>query len=190
MTREQPLETTATLLDRVRGGDQLARERLFERYLPSLRRWAHGRLPAASRGTSETDDLVQLTLLRASKHLDGFEHQRPGSFFAYLRTILLNALRDEVRRAGHGSMDPMLDEPASPDASLLEQTIGKEAMEAYERALVSLPEVQQEAVILRIELGFSHQEIADAIGSPSPDAARMLVSRALVQLAKTLEEHR
>ncbi len=43
--RMQTEETTALLLDRAGGGDGAERERLAARYLPMLRRWAHGRLP-------------------------------------------------------------------------------------------------------------------------------------------------
>jgi RNA polymerase sigma-70 factor (ECF subfamily) len=48
----------------------------------------------------------------------------------------------------------------------------------------------REAVILRLEFGFSHREIADAIGSPSANAARMLVSRAVEKLARGMSHHR
>ncbi len=65
---------------------------------------------------------------------------------------------------------------------------GDDTLEAYERALEKLPEIQKQAVLLRIEFGYSHQEIADAIGSPSANAARMMVSRALVQLAESMDE--
>src|SRR5262245_58685278 len=40
------LDTTIRLLERIREGDAAARETLIQRYLPPLRRWAHGRLPA------------------------------------------------------------------------------------------------------------------------------------------------
>jgi DNA-directed RNA polymerase specialized sigma24 family protein len=35
-------------------------------------------------------------------------------------------------------------------------------------------------------MGFSYQEIAVMIGKPSPDAARVAVSRALVRLAEVM----
>jgi DNA-directed RNA polymerase specialized sigma24 family protein len=45
-------------------------------------------------------------------------------------------------------------------------------------------------VILRLEFGYSHAEIAEALGKPSPDAARMVVARALVTLGKWLDDAR
>ena len=49
-----------------------------------------------------------------------------------------------------------------------------------------LGERDREAVILRVEFGYSHEEIAEAIGSPSANAARMTVARALVRLAEEM----
>jgi hypothetical protein len=42
-------EPTVVLIRRIRAGDAAAREDLVRRFLPILRRWAHGRLPAQLR---------------------------------------------------------------------------------------------------------------------------------------------
>jgi RNA polymerase sigma-70 factor (ECF subfamily) len=60
-------------------------------------------------------------------------------------------------------------------------------MERYEEALGALDERQREAVILRIEFGYSHEEVAEALGAPSANAARMIVTRALVRLSELLD---
>ena len=185
------LESTAMLFAQVREGDSQARERLFTKYLPLLRRWAHGRLPQYARDLADTDDLVQVSLLRALNHIEEFEPRREGAFIAYLRRIVLNAVRDEIRRVVRRPNAVALSEDLPTQApSLLEKAIGKEAVEAYEAALTALPEEKQEAVILRIEFGMSYPEIAEALGAPSANAARMMVVRATVQLAEALDEHR
>ncbi len=189
--RAPALESTASLLAKAREGDAAARERLFARVLPPLRRWAHRRLPPQARDLAETDDLVQVTLLRAFNHLEGFEPRGQGAFLAYLRQILLNAVRDEIRRAARRPERQELDEGlADPGPSALETALGRERLAQYEAALAALPAEQQEAVIMRIELGFTHQEIADALGKPSANAARMVVARALVVLAEAMHERR
>ena len=183
------LESTASLLAKVRIGDEPARERLVERYLRALQRWARGRLPRFARDLSDTDDLVQITFLRALDHVDRFEHRKPGSFLAYLRQILLNEIRSQIRRAaGRPGVEGLDDEQVGQDPSPLEQAIGKEALDTYEAALAELPLEQQEAVILRVELGFTNPEVAQALGSPSTNAARMKVVRALVRLAEVMNE--
>ncbi len=185
--RPADLTATVVLLERVRTGDAAAREALFERYLPVLRRWSHGRLPAYARGMADTDDLVQVTLSRALAHLDTFEYRHEGAFLAYLRQSVLNAVRQEIRRAsrtpsGH-EPDP---ERPDPGLSVVERVIGREAVERYERALLDLTEDQRQAVMLRLEFEYSYPEIAEAMGRPSANAARMMVVRALVRLAEVL----
>src|SRR5262245_29742384 len=83
------LESTFTLLDRARNGDDHALEELFHRHLGPLQRWARGRLPNWARDLSDTDDLVQDTLLRTFKHLDGFDPRGVGALQAYLRQAIV-----------------------------------------------------------------------------------------------------
>jgi RNA polymerase sigma factor (sigma-70 family) len=181
------LDSTATLLERVRGGDGVARERLFARVLPVLTRWAHRRLPAGARDLAETDDLVQVTLTRALARLDGFESRGEGAFLAYLRQILLNLVRDEIGRARSRPSRAELDDTyADPGPSILERTVRRDTLERYEAALAELPAEQREAILMRIEFGYSHEQIARALGKPTANAARMTVARALLAVARTM----
>jgi RNA polymerase sigma-70 factor (ECF subfamily) len=185
---EERTSATAVLLNRARGGDVEAREELFERFIPVLRRWAHRRLPLHARDLNETSDLVQITLLRALNRIDEFEARGEGAFLAYLRRILLNVVREEIRRSARRGPHESLEETlASPYASLAEQVVGLEQMERYQRALETMSEEQQQAVLLRLEFGYTYEQIADAIGKPSPDAARMTVVRAIDQLAQMID---
>jgi len=68
--------------------------------------------------------------------------------------------------------------------------LGREALAAYERALGRLTGEQHDAVVLRMELGFTHAEVAQALGLPTPNAARMAVARALVRLTEVLDEEK
>lgn len=182
-----PLASTVQLIESARGGNIEARELLVARFLPLLRRWAHGRLPRPARGMIDTDDLVQITLMRALNSLEDFEHRREGAFIAYLRRIVINAVRDELRRTGRRPKgDELVDDLVDTAPSLVEEAIGRELVERYEAALSHLEEGQQEAVILRIEFGYTYPEIAEAIGAPSANAARMTVTRALSRLAGTM----
>ena len=184
------LESTATLLNKVQGGDDNAREMLCSIYLPVLTRWAHGRLPEYARDLAETDDMVQATLLQALAKLDSFVPLREGSFLAYLRKIMLNNIRMEIRRHNRVSDKAQLErsvEAVATDPSVIEQTIGTETLERYEEALMMLTERSREAVILRVEFGYSFPEIATAIGCNSANAARMIVSRAVLQMAELMK---
>ena len=183
----QPLETTADLLGKVRSGDAAATDRLVKRYLPILRRWAHGRLPGHARDLADTDDLVQVTLLKALDKVGTFEPQREGAFLAYLRRIFLNSMKDEIRRVNRRPQRKDVDDELLVDPALVVQAVGVETLVSYEAALAKLPETTQEAIILRVEFGFSYAEIAEAIESPSANAARMTVSRGLAKLAEEMD---
>jgi RNA polymerase sigma-70 factor (ECF subfamily) len=180
--------STADLLQRARHGDREAVNELFGRYLPSLRRWARGRLPRWTRDVRDTDDMVQETLVQTLKHLDSFELRHEGALQAYLRQALVNKVRDEVRRVGrHAVPDAIVDDHADPAASPLEEAIGREALTRYEAALHRLRTDEREVIIARVELGMSYQQIAAGHGKSSADAARMAVSRALVRLAEEMD---
>lgn len=187
----EDLESTADLLAQIRENRPSARERLFRRYIPDLTRLAHGRLPTRARGLVDTDDLVQSTLIRALEHVKDFEPEREGAFLAYLRRILFNAIIDEARRVKRApAFGPIHEDLANDDRSPLEDAIGAERLRAYEAALDELTDAQRDAVVGRLEYGYSYGRLAKELGSPSANAARMLVSRAVVRLAELMQEHR
>lgn len=183
------LANTTQLIRRYRGGDTAARDQLVDRYLPMLRQWARGRLPHYGREMAETDDLVQITFLRALNKLETFESEKPGAFLAYLRTILLNAMRDEIRRGQRKPNQlPLSEEQVAAQGSIVENLVGSELLDAYESALGKLGEVQRLAVIMRVEFGMTYPEIAVELERPSTNATRMLVTRALKELAASMPE--
>jgi len=47
---------------------------------------------------------------------------------------------------------------------------------------------EREAIVARIELGYTHEELAGMLGKPSANAARMAVERAIVRLARCMRE--
>ena len=183
-------ESTFHLLERARAGDQDALELLFARHLGPLRRWISGRLPRWARDLADTDDLVQDTLLRTFRKIDAFEPRGVGALQAYLRQAVLNRLRDELRRKGRAPEATDLEGLELEDArSPLEEAIGREALDSYERALERLKPEEREAIIARLEMGFTYEELAQALGKPSPDAARKAAQRALVRLAEEMKRN-
>jgi RNA polymerase sigma-70 factor, ECF subfamily len=183
---EGPLdpETTIELLGRVKDGDAAARDRLIGRCLPPLRRWARGRLPVYARDMLDTDDIVQDTVLSALRRLDCFEARREGALQAYLRQALANRIKDVIRAKRRRPVRADLPtDPVDDAASPLEEAIGSENTERYEAAMLRLRDVDREAIVARIELRYSYQEVAVALGKPSADAARVAVARAVYRLA-------
>ncbi|MDJ0652654.1 MAG: sigma-70 family RNA polymerase sigma factor [Xanthomonadales bacterium] len=183
------LTTTRELIARSNAGEVIARDLLAEKCLPVLTRWARGRLPKYGRDLSETDDLVQITLVRALNNLEDFEAKHPGAFLAYLRTVLLSVVKDEVRRTSRARQRIVLAESVRLRTAEGPDSIADlEDLEAFEAAVNRLPEPKRTAVILRVELGLDFESIARELECPSANAARMMVQRALAALVKELPE--
>ena len=181
-------ESSIELIRLAQNGDQRALDRLCERYLPRLKGWAHGRVPTRLRSILDTDDLVQDTLLKTVRRVDNLHAEREGAFNVYVRQALLNQVRDQLRRVQRSPdiVDVAHHEQVERNASPLEEAIGRDTVARYEAALGRLRPGDREAIIARVELGYSYDEVALAIGKPTADAARMAVGRALVHLAEEM----
>ena len=180
-------DTTFRLLERLRAGDQAALDALYARYLAPLRRWASGRLPRYARDLGDTDDLVQETLIHTFRRIESFEPRREGALQAYLRQALMNRIRDELRRVGrrgpHTTDSQLTDASPSP----LEQAIGQQQTERYEDAMSRLRAEDREMIIARLEMGYSYEQLAEALGKPTADAARKAAQRAVLRLAEEMK---
>ena len=100
---------------------------------------------------------------------------------------MLNRLRDEVRRKARRpdatDLEGLEDDTVR---SPLEAAIGRQAIEDYEEALGRLRPEEREAIIARVEIGYTYEELAEALGKPSADAARKAARRALLRLAEEM----
>jgi RNA polymerase sigma-70 factor (ECF subfamily) len=180
--------TSRQLLRRARAGDRAAIDELFCRHLPALRRWAHGRLAGWARNVHDTSDMIQDVALRTFRRLGSFEPTREKALQAYLRQAVHNRIADEYRRiAVHGLGgrldDGMVDEGPSP----FDLTVSADIEARYRRALSRLSPRDQELVAARVELGYSHEQLALMSGRRSPDAARVALRRALVRVAAEMD---
>jgi len=181
-------ESTTRLLARARAGDISALDTLFSRHAAPIKRWARGRLPRWARDVADTDDLVQETLLQTFKRIDSFEPQTEDALQAYLRQAVMNRVRDELRKhTRRPTADPldsqMIDDGPSPH----DQAVALQTMERYEQALSHLTEMERSAIIGRVEMDLSYDELAQVLEKPSRDAARKTAQRALVRLAEEMK---
>lgn len=176
--------TTAWLLDRVRAGDGTARSQLVRRIEPLLRRFAQGRIPAMLRRREDTADLVQRTWAHVLDKLDRIEAREPGAFFAYLRTVLINALRESLRREAAAPLAIHGEQAEATLAMLPAAEVDPVDWIAYEQSLATLAPEHRGLVLMRFEFGMSYVEIAAEIGE-SPDGVRMKLQRAIARMAQS-----
>lgn len=182
-------ESTLRLIECAKAGDRNALERLLVRYGPRLRRWTHRRLPDWARSLSDTDDLVQVTLVRTMSNLGQFVPDGKAGFQNYLRRAMANAIRDEIRKARARPAMTTLD-PAVPadEPSSLDRLVGRQRLERYEAALARLTPPERDAVVARLEFGFTHAELASVLGKNTSDAARKFCGKAIARLLTLMNE--
>jgi RNA polymerase sigma factor (sigma-70 family) len=131
----------------------------------------------------ETSDVVQETVMAALRRLDGLQAQRQGALQAYLRQAVLNRIRDVVRyHRRRPAYTPLPEQLLDPGTSPLEQAIGAENLERYEAALQRLRPADREAIVARLEMQYTYEELAVALGKRTAGAARLAVTRAMKRL--------
>jgi RNA polymerase sigma-70 factor (ECF subfamily) len=127
-------------------------------------------------------------MVKTTRRLGNFQTHSPGAFPAYLRTAILNRIRDEARRtAVKPEFKPLEGTEETYSPSPLETVIGQDLAERYEEAMMRLKEDERSAIFLRIEMDMAYEDIAEALSRPSAEAARLVVHRALLRLAQEIE---
>ena len=182
---------TEDLFQRAKRGEGGALDQLFARYLPRLRRWAHGRVPIWARDSVDTGDLVQETAIKAYSGFTNFEAHHKGALFDYLRRALCNRINDQFRHASRHSAPVALDENRhDAGASPLDAAIGAQDRRRYERAVQRLRAADRAAVVGRVDMGYSYEQLAVVLKKPTAEAARVAVRRALMRLKDEVDSER
>jgi RNA polymerase sigma-70 factor (ECF subfamily) len=178
--------TTFRLLEKIRRGDNEALGTLIGHLLPSLNRWARGRLPAWARHGNDTADLVQDAVLKALPHLDRFEPRRRKALRTYLQMSVRNRIRDEIRRADVRDAGASRVDVPPPPPSPFEALARSQQQQRYSAGLARLSAADRELVVARVEMGWSYEQIAFVTERKSADAARMAIKRAIQRLAEAM----
>jgi RNA polymerase sigma-70 factor (ECF subfamily) len=178
-------ETSFELLRRARAGDAAAVDDLCTRYLPRLRRWASGRIPAGARGVMDTGDVALEVLYKAIRQLKTFEPRAEWSFQSYLRSAVLNRIRD-LARAQRPPADALDEQHPSLEPSPLERAITAEGLDRYEAALARLRAEDRDLIVARFEWGLDHQELAELFGRPTAASSRVATHRAVAALVQEM----
>lgn len=175
-------DDTALML-RYRDGDMAAFETLYARHRVSLFRFVLRH--TANRQLAE--DVFQETWSRIIRNSSRY---RPNArFTTYLYHIARNCMIDQYRRtanqpaAGPNIERERIDDLASSDNPLTNAAAADTAL-TIERALLTLPDEQREAFLLKEEAGFTLQEIAEITG-----VGRETVKSRLRYALGSLREH-
>ena len=168
------------------GGDRPATERLLASIRPLVVRYCRARVGRQERSFASADDVAQEVCLAVLTALPSYRDQgRP--FLAFVYGIAAHKVADSHRSAARNRSEPV---PEVPDAPETEAGPEQRAMQGeltgqMAQLLRVLPEKQREILLLRVVVGLSAEETADAVGS-TPGAVRVAQHRALSRLRKTL----
>jgi RNA polymerase sigma-70 factor (ECF subfamily) len=199
------------LVERLRAGDELAFMALVERYQPAMLRIA--RMYVATAAVAE--EVVQEAWLGVLKGLDGFEGR--SSLRTWIFRILVNIAKSrgarEARSVPFSSVwapdpdaEPAVDlerffpdsherspghwaaAPATWETVPEDRLLSKETIARVTGAIEGLPPNQREVIRLRDVLGWSSQEVCNALDL-SETNQRVLLHRARAKVRRALEEY-
>jgi RNA polymerase sigma-70 factor (ECF subfamily) len=180
-----PTDIAATVADAV-GGDRRAMERLLSQVRPLVVRYCRARVGRQERSFASADDVAQEVCLAVLTALPSYRDQgRP--FLAFVYGIAAHKVADAHRAAARNRSEPVADVPDEPDdqAGPEQHAMRGELSGEMAELLKVLPPKQREIVVLRVVVGLSAEETADAVGS-TPGAVRVAQHRALSRLRAAL----
>lgn len=150
------------LLSKAQGGSSTALHALIERWRRWLRRRATGRLPDWARGHGvDTSDIVQDSLVRMMAPLLSFTPEHPGALRSYLRRVVDNRIRDELRKRRRV---PFTGDLRDDLRDSTDRFAGVETRDRYRKALDRLKRRDRRLVSGRLDVGLSIRELAHMDG--------------------------
>ncbi len=180
-----PGDIAATVVDAV-NGDERAVARLLAHVRPLVVRYCRARVGRQERSFASADDVAQEVCLAVLTALRSYRDQgRP--FLAFVYGIAAHKVADAHRAAARNRSEPVADVPDEPDeqAGPEQRAMRGELSGEMAELLKVLPAKQREIVVLRVVVGLSAEETADAVGS-TPGAVRVAQHRALTRLRAAL----
>jgi len=167
-------DTTASLIDRLRGGDAVALEEVMEQFAPRVHRLAYG----ITRNQADAEEVVQDVFLRLFRKIDAFEGRSALGTWIYriavnmalikrrgkratLEVLLedhLPTFRDDGHREGDRAM-LLADWSDTPE----DQVLSNETRETVRRMIASLPDHYRVVLLLRDMEELSNEETAEIL---------------------------
>ncbi len=167
-------------------GDRDAVDRVLRQVRPLVLRYCRARVGGQEKTFASADDVAQEICLAVLTALPSYRDQgRP--FLSFVYGIASHKVADAHRNAARNRADLVPELPDTPE--LTEgpeaQVLQNEVTGRMAKLLHNLPERQREVLILRVVVGMSAEETAEAVGS-TPGAVRVAQHRALSRLRNLL----
>jgi len=182
--REEP-PRMESLVDAAIAGDRGAKELLMAEIHPLVLRYCRARLGRQETVMGSADDVAQEVCLSVVNALPGYT-LRGLSFRAFIYGIAAHKITDAFRAIGRNRAEPVSDIPDTPLVDGPEHHLLQvELTERLGALLHQLTPTQREVLVLRIAVGLSAEETAQAVGSTAR-AVRVTQHRALNRLRRKI----
>lgn len=167
-------------------GDSAAIDRVFRWIRPLVLRYCRNRVGGQERTFTSADDVAQEVCIAALTALPGYRYQG-RQFLAFVYGIAAHKVADARRSAARNRAEPVSDVPDARDSAdgPEEHLLNDEIAGQMTRLLQSVSGKQREILDLRVVLGLTAEEAAEALGS-TPGAVRVAQHRALNRLREVL----
>lgn len=167
------------------AGDTTAVEELLSYLRPIMVRYCRSKLGRV-RPISSADDVAQEVCLAVYRALPTYQHLgRP--FLSFVFGVAAHKVADVHRAAARDRSLPTAETPdtQSEEENPEQVALRRELVEQTGDLLRTLLPRQRDILIMRVVMGMSAQETADAVGT-TPDAVRVAQHRALNRLRRTV----
>jgi RNA polymerase sigma-70 factor, ECF subfamily len=185
ITSTVDVDDLAVIVGAAVAGDRTAVDRLLGYVRPLVVRYCRARVGRQERSFASADDVAQEVCLAVLTALSSYRDQgRP--FLAFVYGIAAHKVADAHRAAARNRTEPVAEVPDEPelDAGPEQRAMRDEMTARMAELLQVLPAKQREILVLRVVVGLSAEETADAVGS-TPGAVRVAQHRALARLRLT-----
>jgi RNA polymerase sigma-70 factor (ECF subfamily) len=145
---------------------------IFASYHPRLSRMVGG----WTRDPGRTEDVVQEALMAGWRQLPEFRFE--SSFLHYLGSIARNLVRRNARKMSELLTEDGDVDPASEEMTALAQLRDEEQLAVLQAAVADLPQLEQDALHLRYELGLSQDDVTAQLGLEHASGGRGTLQQA------------
>ncbi|HEY6422719.1 MAG TPA: sigma-70 family RNA polymerase sigma factor [Pseudonocardiaceae bacterium] len=179
--------TTELLVGAAVNGDPDAVEGVLRWIRPLVVAYCRARIGSREKTFTSADDIAQEVCLAVVTALPRYR-DLGWPFLAFVYGITAHKVADAHRSAARNRTEPVPQIPDSPEpADGPEQRImNRERARQMATLLGVLPDKQREILVLRVVVGLSAEETAEAVGS-GPGAVRLAQHRALQRLRRVLQ---